>query len=134
MQWLWPDAYRFPPIVASADRTPCCDNCDPILHYSCWRVLQRAYCVWRLHGYRQAVLSIPRMAWANIVNLRRRCGQCVSIYAICTPAEQSRGHKTDHIYPVLESIPFLRPPGEAHANGTDCAGVNTITAAKELLS
>jgi adsorption protein B len=81
------------------------------------RVSQRAYCVWRLHGYRQAALSIPRMAWANFVNFAATVRAMRLYLRYLHTGRAIAWDKTDHIYPALESIPFRRPLGEAHANG-----------------
>jgi len=115
MQWLWPDAYRFPPIVQRGSTL----WYMLLINFALLvlRVLQRAYCVWRLHGYRQAVLSIPRMAWANIVNFAATVRAMRLYLRYLHTGRAIAWDKTDHTYPVLESIPFLRPPGEAHANG-----------------
>ncbi|TLZ36734.1 MAG: glycosyl transferase family protein [Gammaproteobacteria bacterium] len=115
MQWLWPDAYRFPPIVQRGSTLWYMLMINFALLVL--RVLQRGYCVWRLHGYRQAALSIPRMAWANFVNFAATV-RAVRLYLRYLHTGRAIAwDKTDHIYPALESIPFRRPRGEAHANG-----------------
>ena len=81
------------------------------------RVLQRAYCVWRLHGYQQAALSIPRMAWSNVVNFAATARAIRLYLRYLRTGRAIAWDKTDHIYPAAESMPFRRPLGEAHANG-----------------
>ena len=115
MQWLWPDAYRFPPIVQRGSTLWYMLMINFALLVL--RVLQRAYCVWRLHGYRQAALSIPRMAWANVVNFAATVRAMRLYLRYLHTGRAIVWDKTDHIYPALESIPFRRPLGEAHANG-----------------
>jgi adsorption protein B len=34
-----------------------------------WRIIVRAYFVWRIEGWRQALLSIPRTLIANIISI-----------------------------------------------------------------
>ena len=115
MQWLWPDAYRFPPIVQRGSTLWYMLMINFALLVL--RVLQRGYCVWRLHGYRQAALSIPRMAWANFVNFAATA-RAIRLYLRYLRTGQAIAwDKTDHIYPATEAIPFRRPLGEAHANG-----------------
>jgi bacteriophage N4 adsorption protein B len=115
MQWLWPDAYRFPPIVQRGSTLWYMLLVNFALLWQ--RVLQRAYCVWRLHGYQQAALSIPRMAWSNVVNFAATA-RAIRLYLRYLRTGQAIAwDKTDHIYPAAESIPFRRPLGEAHANG-----------------
>ena len=115
MQWLWPDAYRFPPIVQRGSTLWYMLMINFALLVL--RVLQRGYCVWRLHGYRQAALSIPRMAWANVVNFAATVRAMRLYLRYLHTGRAIAWDKTDHIYPALESIPFRRPRGEAHANG-----------------
>ena len=115
MQWLWPDAYRFPPIVQRGSTL----WYMLLINFAllALRVSQRAYCVWRLHGYRQAALSIARIAWANFVNFAATVRAMRLYLRYLRTGRAIAWDKTDHIYPALESIPFRRPRGEAHANG-----------------
>ena len=115
MQWLWPDAYRFPPIVQRGSTL----WYMLLINFAllALRVSQRAYCVWRLHGYRQAALSIARIAWANFVNFAATVRAMRLYLRYLRTGRAIAWDKTDHIYPALESIPFRRPLGEAHANG-----------------
>jgi adsorption protein B len=63
---LIPDAYRYPALVEPGSA----------LWYLMWangafmaaRVLQRALCVGRVYGGRQALLAVPRQVWSNVVN------------------------------------------------------------------
>jgi len=118
-QWLWPDAYRFPPIVQRGSTLwyMLLVNFALLL----LRVLQRAYCVWRLHGYQQAALSLPRMAWSNVVNFAATARAIRLYLRYLRTGRAIAWDKTDHIYPAAESIPFRRPLGEAHANGQTAA-------------
>jgi len=115
MQWLWPDAYRFPPIVQRGSTLWYMLMINFALLVL--RVLQRVYCVWRLHGYRQAALSIARIAWANFVNFAATVRAMRLYLRYLRTGRAIAWDKTDHIYPALESIPFRRPLVEAHANG-----------------
>ena len=115
MQWLWPDGYRFPPIVQRGSTLwyMLLANCA----FLSLRILQRAYCVWRLHGCQQAALSIPRMAWSNVVNFAATV-RAIRLYLRYLRTGQAIAwDKTDHIYPASESIPFRRPLGAAHTDG-----------------
>lgn len=115
MQWLWPDAYRFPPIVQRGSTL----WYMLLINFALLvlRVFQRAYCVWRLHGYRQAALSLPRMAWANVVNFGATVRAMRLYLRYLHTGRAIAWDKTDHVYPSLESIPFGRPLGGAHAGG-----------------
>jgi adsorption protein B len=115
MQWVWPDAYRFPPIVQRGSTLwyVLLANFSLLV----WRVSQRAYCVWRLHGYQQATLSIPRMAWSNVVNFAATVRAMRLYLRYLRTGQAIAWDKTDHIYPALESAPFQRPLGQMHAGG-----------------
>ena len=115
MQWLWPDAYRFPPIVQRGSTLwyMLLVNFALLL----FRVSQRAYCVWRLHGCPQAALSIPRMVWANFVNFAATVRAMRLYLRYLRTGQAIAWDKTDHTYPVLESIPFGPSVGTAHDNG-----------------
>jgi adsorption protein B len=115
MQCLWPDAYRFPPIVQRGSTLWYMLLANFALLV--WRVLQRAFCVWRLHGYRQAALSIARLPWANLVNFAATV-RAIRLYVRhLRTGKAIAWDKTDHTYPAVESIPFRRPLGAATANG-----------------
>jgi adsorption protein B len=80
------------------------------------RVVQRAYCVWRLHGRQQAALSLPRMVWANFVNCAATVRAMRLYLRHLYTGRAISWDKTDHIYPAFDSIPFRRPLGDTHAN------------------
>jgi adsorption protein B len=114
MQWLWPDAYRFPPIVQRGSTLWYMLLANFALLVL--RVLQRAYCVWCLHGFQQAALSIARMPWANLVNFAATV-RAIRLYVRhLRTGKAIAWDKTDHTYPAVESIPFRRPLGAAPAN------------------
>lgn len=104
MQRLWPDAYRFPPLVQRGSGLWYLLLANFAL--LCLRIVQRAYCVWRLHGCRQAALSIPRMAWSNVVNFAATV-RALRLYRRHLRTGQAIAwDKTDHVYPTVETIPF----------------------------
>ena len=115
LQWLCPDAYVYPPIV---QRGSTLWNML-LVNFALLviRVSQRAYCVWRLHGCRQAALSLPRIAWANLVNFGATVRAMRLYLRYLYTGRAIAWDKTDHTYPALESIPFRRPPREADISG-----------------
>src|SRR5258705_5471 len=119
MQWLWPDAYRFPPIVQRGSTL----WYMLLINFALLvlRVLQRAYCVWRLHGYRQAVLSIPRMAWANVVNFAATVRAMRLYLRYLHTGRAIAWDKTDHIYPAFgpqgSALAVPRPAGAPFSGG-----------------
>jgi len=120
MQQLWPDAYAYPPIVPRGSTLWHMLQINFALLVA--RVVQRAYCVWRLHGYRQAALSIPRMVWANFVNFAATVRAMRLYLHHLYTGRAIAWDKTDHIYPELDSIPFRSPLRGAHANGQSAPG------------
>jgi adsorption protein B len=66
-QWLEPDFYRFPPIVERGSwlwYLTVANAC-----FLCLRLIQRCRFVWQLHGWREALLAVPRQVWGNVVNV-----------------------------------------------------------------
>jgi bacteriophage N4 adsorption protein B len=104
IQYLSPEGYRFPPIVqrGSALWNLLLANFAILL----LRVGQRMYCVWRLHGVLQALLSAPRMAWGNIVNFAATVRAIRLYLGHLRTGKAIAWDKTDHIYPTLDAGPF----------------------------
>jgi adsorption protein B len=109
--WLAPDPYRFPPLV----------------EHSWWlwyvimingaffllRVLMRAYCVQRFHGWREAALSAPRMIWGNFINFAATA-RAIRLYArYLWTGNPIAWDKTAHAYPSADGLQeFSRRLGE----------------------
>jgi adsorption protein B len=94
---LVPDAYRYPPLVERGS----------LLWYLMWangafmlnRLAQRAFCVQRLYGWRQALLAIPRQFWSNIVNFRAS-SRAIRLYARhLRTGKPIAWDKTGHVFP-----------------------------------
>jgi bacteriophage N4 adsorption protein B len=66
VQWLMPLAYRYPPIVERGGLLWNLLLIDAALMAN--RLAWRIASVYRLYGCFQALLSIPRQAWANVIN------------------------------------------------------------------
>lgn len=64
--WLIPDSYRYPPLVRRGSW----------IWYLIWadtafmlvRIGERCFCVYRFYDLPQALLSIPRFFWGNVIN------------------------------------------------------------------
>ncbi len=94
---LDPEAYRYPPLLER----------DSWLWYVIlanagllgWRVSLRAWCVYRLYGVRQAVLSVPRMVWGNVINFAATC-RAIRLYLNYLRTGKPIGwDKTAHVFP-----------------------------------
>jgi len=67
LQWWNPDFYKFPPIV---ERGSWLWNVILVnTFFLCVRLGQRSRFVRQVHGWKQAMLAVPRQVWANIVNV-----------------------------------------------------------------
>jgi adsorption protein B len=109
LQYLSPQGYRFPPIVqrGSALWSLLLANFALLA----LRVGQRMYCVWRLHGSKQALLSVPRMVWGNVVNFAATVRAIRLYLRYLRTGKAIAWDKTDHIYPTLDAACF-GPPGK----------------------
>jgi adsorption protein B len=63
--WLYPDSYRYPPLVSRHGWLWTVIVIDTFFMFE--RFFWRAYCVQRIYGWRQAVLSVPRQVWGNVI-------------------------------------------------------------------
>jgi bacteriophage N4 adsorption protein B len=72
-----------------------------------WRILNRSVSVWRIYGPLQAVLSVPRLLYGNILNFAASC-QAISRFIRAKIARQVPAWgKTAHAYPTEEQIRAL---------------------------
>lgn len=104
---LLADAYRFPPLIEP----------DGLLWYLVLlngmflleRVVMRMYCVYRLHGSMQALLSLPRMIWGNFINFFATV-RAVRLYlSSLMTGRLIAWDKTAHVYPTDAQLGVLRP-------------------------
>jgi adsorption protein B len=67
IQWWDPDFYHFPAIVEPGSWLWYAILVNTF--FLCLRLGQRCRFVWQLHGWKQALLAIPRQVWGNVVNV-----------------------------------------------------------------
>jgi adsorption protein B len=67
IQWWDPDFYHFPAIVEQGSWLWYVILVNTF--FLCLRLGQRCRFVWELHGWKQALLAIPRQVWGNMVNV-----------------------------------------------------------------
>jgi adsorption protein B len=111
-----PDAYRYPPLLER----------DSWLWYviianAClllWRIAWRAFCVQRLYGPRQALLSLPRMVWGNLINFFATC-RAIRLYVNYLKTGKPIGwDKTAHVFPDEAALSrYRRKLGELLLEG-----------------
>ncbi len=70
----------------------------------CNRSLHRAYYVWRLYGWRQALLSIPRQVWGNIINFLAARRAIHLFWQHRYKGQALTWDKTSHKFPSHEEI------------------------------
>jgi bacteriophage N4 adsorption protein B len=63
---LLPDAYRFPPLVYPGSWIWYLIWADTVMMLV--RIFERCFCVFRFYDLTQALLSIPRFLWGNVIN------------------------------------------------------------------
>lgn len=101
-----PDSYRYPPLLER----------DSWLWYVilanggllAWRVSLRAWCVSRLYGVRQGVLSVPRMVWGNVINFAATCRAIRLYLRYLRTGKLIAWDKTTHVYPSEADLQCYR--------------------------
>lgn len=69
-----------------------------------WRLALRAYCVQRTYGWQQSLLSLPRMAWGNVVNFAATL-RAVKLYlSHVRTGRVISWDKTAHQYPTETGV------------------------------
>lgn len=103
---LDPESYRYPPLLER----------DSWLWYVIlanaallvWRVALRAWCVYRLYDLRQALLSVPRMVWGNVINFAATCRAIKLYLRYLRTGKLIAWDKTMHVYPSEEQLQCFR--------------------------
>lgn len=95
--WLMPDTWRFPALVESGSWLYYLLLANAALLLL--RLVQRAYCVWRLHGALQALLSVPRVVWGNLINFLATVRAVRRYLHALKTGERITWDKTQHQFP-----------------------------------
>ncbi len=109
--WLDPDAYRYPSLLEEGTLLWYLVIANAFLLVM--RVLQRAYCVKQLYGWKQSFLAIPRMVWGNLINFFATC-RAIRLYSrYLVTGKLIAWDKTAHTYPSEDQLmAFRRKLGE----------------------
>jgi adsorption protein B len=102
----FPDAYRYPPIIESGT-WPWYLLLANIFFFF-WRMLSRAFYVWRIYGFWQGLLSAPRLFWGNTINFVATM-RALRLYArYLMTGKVIAWDKTDHLYPSEDELRSYR--------------------------
>lgn len=104
--WLVPDAYRYPPLVARGSW----------IWYLIWvdtafmavRMGERCFCVYRFYDLPQALLSIPRFFWGNIINFVAGTRALYLYGKYLVTGKFIPWDKTNHIFPSEAELKAYR--------------------------
>lgn len=107
--WFDPQAYRYPPLL---ERGTWLWNVLLInAAFFGLRIIQRAYCVQRVCGWRQAGLSFPRMIWGNVINCTATFRALWLYLGHLATGRPIAWDKTFHHYPSGEELEICRMNG-----------------------
>jgi adsorption protein B len=98
--------YRYPPLI---DETTWLWNL--LLVDTCFLVLrcaQRAFWVHRIYGWSQALLSVPRLVWGNVINVAATGRALYLFLKSRITGERVAWDKTVHVYPSEEILKSYR--------------------------
>lgn len=101
-QILFPESYHYPPIV-EPDTWPWYLLLANLFFFA-WRGLWRALYVWRIYGFFQGLLSLPRLIWGNTINFVATL-RALRLYArFLVTGKTISWDKTDHVYPSEDEL------------------------------
>ncbi len=103
--WLAP-ARAVPPLVEVDE--PVFKLIYVVIGLFFWRLFNRAFCVWRIYGPLQALLSMPRMFYGNLLNFAATC-KAIHRYVNARLSKQTPAWgKTRHAYPTEDQMRTFR--------------------------
>ena len=100
--WLLPEAYHYPPLVERGTWLWDIILADTFLMG--FRLMERAYCVGRFYNWREALLSVPRFVWGNVINFTATMRALYQFSRFLLTGKLIAWDKTDHIYPSEEDL------------------------------
>ena len=108
--WLWlylaPEAYHYPPLVERGTWLWYIILVDTFFMFL--RIYTRFLCVFNFYGLGQALVSIPRFFWANIINFFA-CSRAIYLYVhYLVTGIIIAWDKTAHVYPSEEELKSYR--------------------------
>ncbi len=100
------DGYRYPPLVEQGSWVWYVILCNALLLVL--RILFRGFCVYRLYGWSQALLSLPRAFWANIINFLATCRAIGLYWRYWRTGKIIAWDKTSHSFPSTQELQAMR--------------------------
>lgn len=94
---LYPDAYRFPPIVEPGSTLEWMLRINLVLFL--WRIILRAFYVSDVYGPLQGLLSFPRLFWSNFINFFAATRAMRLYCAYLLTGAPIVWDKTEHVFP-----------------------------------
>jgi bacteriophage N4 adsorption protein B len=73
------------------------------------RLSQRAYCVWSLYGWAEALWSVPRTFWGNVINFCATARALRLFVRSRLTGKAVAWDKTHHYFPSAEQLRHARP-------------------------
>ncbi len=111
VQRLVPDAYRFPPLVEIGSWLWYAILANTF--FLVVRLFQRALCVGRIYGAGQALLSMPRQVWGNVINFAAVCRAFWLFGRSLATGKRIAWDKTAHEFPsAAQMVAFRRKLGD----------------------
>lgn len=108
LNWLEPDSYRYPALLEQGTWLWYVILANSLLLV--WRVLMRAFCVYRIYGMQQALLSVPRMVWGNFINFLATARAIRQYARYLRTGKLIAWDKTQHVYPSEEQLGGMARP------------------------
>lgn len=109
---LDPWAHRYPPLIEPG--TWLWDVLLLNTAFLFWRLLVRAYCVKRCHGWKHSLLSVPRMVWGNLVNFLATARALWLYLRFQRTGQTIAWDKTAHRYPTTTAYTQDEPQHHVH--------------------
>jgi adsorption protein B len=110
-QRLIPDAYRYPPLVEIGSWLWYAILANTF--FLVVRLFQRALCVGRIYGWGQALLSMPRQVWGNVINFAAVCRAFALFGRSLVTGQRIAWDKTAHEFPSeAQMVAFRRKLGD----------------------
>lgn len=106
VNWLDPESYRYPPLLEQGTWLWYVIIANAGLLVI--RVFQRAYCVQRLYNWQQAFLSVPRMAWGNLINFMATARAIKLYLRFLRTGKFIAWDKTSHTFPSEKDLRGMR--------------------------
>ena len=100
--WLFRDSYHYPALVEPGTFLEALVLTN--LGFLTCRLGHRAYFVGRIYGWEQALLSMPRMVWGNIINFFA-CTRAIRLFwTHVRSGKPLAWDKTAHVFPSLDEL------------------------------